>query len=57
MRTYCIAQGTPLDTLWRPKWKGNPKRGDSVCMATKFAVQQCKVTIQNNQIITKLTTK
>ena len=27
LRTYCIAQGTLLGALWRPKWEGNP-RGD-----------------------------
>ena len=31
MRTYCIAQGTLLSALWRPKWEGNPKRED-ICI-------------------------
>ena len=26
MRTYCIAQGTLLNALWWPEWKGNPKK-------------------------------
>ena len=26
MRTYCIAQGALLNTLWQPKWEGNPKK-------------------------------
>ena len=25
MKTRCKAQGTPLNALWGPKWKGNPK--------------------------------
>ena len=28
MRTYYIAQGTLLGTLWWPKCEGNKKRGD-----------------------------
>ena len=26
MRTYCIAQGTPLIALRWPKWEGNPQK-------------------------------
>ena len=26
MRTYCIAQGTLLNTLWCPKLEENPKK-------------------------------
>ena len=25
MKTYCITQGSLLNTLWWPKWEGNPK--------------------------------
>ena len=33
MRTYCIAETTPLSALWWPKWKGNLKRGHIfICM-------------------------
>ena len=28
MRAYCIGQGTLFSALWRPQWKGNPKKGD-----------------------------
>ena len=32
MRTYCVAQGTPLSVLWRPKWEVNQKKRG--CMYT-----------------------
>ena len=42
MRTYSIAQGTLLGTLWWPKWEGNPKKrdisirmADSLCCTTE----------------------
>ena len=39
MRTYCLAQETLLSALWRPKWEGNPKRGDTcIHIADHFAV-------------------
>ena len=33
MRTYCIAQGTLLSTLWSPNGKEIQKRGD-ICVLT-----------------------
>ena len=41
MRTEYIAQGTPLNAVWRPKCKGNPKRGmHAYVQLIHFAVQQ-----------------
>ena len=32
MRAYCIAQGTLLNVLWRPKWEGNLKKSGYMYM-------------------------
>ena len=41
MKTYCIAQGSLLNALWRPKWEGNPKYGIYVYIELiHFAVKQ-----------------
>ena len=32
MGTYCIAQGTPLHALQRPKWEGNLKGTTCMCV-------------------------
>ena len=32
MRTYCIAQGLLLSALWWPKWEGNPKEREDICI-------------------------
>ena len=33
MRTYCVAQGPPLNAVWWLKWEGNPeKRGGDIYM-------------------------
>ena len=37
MRTYCVAQGAPLNALWWPEWGGGPKGGDvCICVADSF---------------------
>ena len=41
MRTYCIAQGTLLSTLWWPKWKGYLKKEvHAYAQLIDFAAQQ-----------------
>ena len=42
MRAYCIGQGTLFSALWRPKWKGNPKKEGIYVQVwlIHFAVQQ-----------------
>lgn len=39
VRTYPIAQGTPLSAPQWPRWEGNPKRGD-VCVLTADSLRR-----------------
>ena len=31
MRTYSLAQGTPLGALWRPNWERNILKNGDIC--------------------------
>ena len=58
-RTYCIAQGTLSNALWRPKWEGNPKRGDvSICIADSLrCTVETNTTLQGNYTPIKINSK
>ena len=51
MRTHCIAHGTLLSALWRPKWEGNTKKRD-ICIHT---VDSLHCTVETNTTISKAT--
>ena len=44
--TYCIAQGTLLNIMWQPRWKGNWGRMDTcVCVAQSLCCALETITV------------
>ena len=51
MRTYCLAQGSLLNSLWWPKWEGNPQKRGYIYMYSWFTFLYSRNQLNNvNQL-------